>query len=373
MSTLYRRPNGYNLSWYCAPGCPNHPPGKAQHCVSLRTKDGEKARQLQKDHDRALSSDKAKAALGLQLPVSLTASWSLQQFIDRYESKVTAEQLVKPNTWDRTERWALQSLLTFRPQAQLSDLTTDWVRDYQGMMKSRVAPATWNSRRATLRAIFNRAVRWQWVSVNPFLEIDRAKTPRTKPKRLYQEQLPLVLAKLTRFWQLVTLFLYSTGCRRHELCDLKRTAVRWKDGYFEIEQNKENRPKVLALTPELKQIIHEAEGLCKSPYVFSLTGAQLSFEAVKSAYARVSRQVGFPVSAHRFRHSHGTHVLDAGGNLKSIQSTLGHANIQTTAHYYLDVDLPAQRRSMGLLPVESLLTIPPKPRPIVAVTGKALK
>lgn len=374
MSTLYRRPGSYALSWYCAPGCPTHPQGKTQHCISLRTKDGKKAHAIQKEHDRNLETNKARAALGLQIPTMPTAGWSLQAFIDHYELRVLKEQLVSVNSWNRTERWALQTLLTFRPDALLADLDEGWVMDYQSAMKRRVAPATWNSRRGVLRAVFNRALRWHWIPANPFPALDRAKARRTTPKRLHQEQLPLVLEACTRrFWQLVTLFLYSTGCRLHELCDLTREAIRWHQGYLEIVTNKENQPKLLALTPSLKLIMTEAQTLSASTHVFSLNGGRLHEEAVKSYYDRLSRRVKFRVSPHRFRHSHGTHVMDAGGNLKSIQSTLGHADIRTTAQFYLDVDFDAQRRSMELLPVESLLSIATKSSGIVARKSKGLK
>jgi len=374
VSTLYKRDNGlYALSWYCGPGCPQHPQGKKQHCVSLRTRDKAKAQALQKDKDLDLQQHKAREALGMTVSTTVAIRWTLQEFCEQYERKVLAEQLVSHNTFNRTERWALQSLLRFRRETDLAELENGWVQDYQLAVKPTVAPATWNSRRAILRAIFNRAARWKWITVNPFLQLDRAKAIRTRPKRLYQEQLPIILAACSRFWQLVTLFFYATGCRLSELCNAQRIAVRRAQGYLEIPTNKENQPKLVALTPELRQVIDEAEQMSQSAYIFSLTGGRMGEEGIKSMYDRISQRVGFRVSPHRFRHSHSTHRMEAGDHLKSVQTTLGHADIRTTADFYLDVDLEAQRRAMALLPIETLLKIEPNSREFVEHNSQVVR
>lgn len=358
MSTLYKRPTGYYLSWYCAPGCATHPAGHKQHCASLRTKDGKKAGTMQKDKDRELAAAKAQAALGLPQQPAAIEPWTLQEFVDKYELRVKADKVVSAATWDRAESWALGRLLKFRPGTTLAELTDDWLTDYERMEKARLSPHSWNSQRRTLRALGNRAVAWQWLPANPFLALSRAKAKKKRPKRLFQEQIPIILAAIpNQFWRLVTLFLYATGVRRQELCNLERTHVRRQQGFIEVETNKENEPKIIALTPEIDWIVTEAEKIVPSQYVFSRTGKQLHHEAVKNYYRWISRKVKFRVSAHRFRHSHGTHRMEAGDNLKTVSDTLGHADIRTTANFYLDMDLPAQRAALSRLPIDQLVTL----------------
>lgn len=358
MSTLYKRPSSYYLWFSCAPGCVKHPTGYQQHCVSLRTKDGKKAGNIQKDKDKELAAAKAQAALGLPPRQTATEPWTLKEFIDKYELRVKADKTVSAATWDRAESWALGCLLKYRTACTLDELTDEWMADYERSEKARLSPHSWNSQRRTLKALGNRVVGWKWLPVNPFLALRYAKAKKKRPKRLLQEQIPIILKAIpNQFWRLVTLFLYATGVRRQELCNLERTHVRRQQGFIEIETNKENEPKVIALTPEIDWIVTEAEKLSASTYVFSRDGKQLHYEAVKNYYRWISRKVTFAVSTHRFRHSHGTHRMEAGDNLKTVSDTLGHADIRTTANFYLDMDLPAQRAALSRLPIDQLVKL----------------
>lgn len=86
-----------------------------------------------------------------------------------------------------------------------------------------------------------------------------------------------------------------------------------------------------------------------TPLFLSVRGKRLGARYVQKLLEVFRRQVGLPETAtpHALRHSFATHLLTQGGNLRAIQSLLGHQSLSSTQRY-TEIDTAQLREQHSL-------------------------
>jgi integrase/recombinase XerD len=136
--------------------------------------------------------------------------------------------------------------------------------------------------------------------------------------------------------------LYSTGMRRAKLCKLKTTDIDSQCMMVHIRQGKGGRDRNVPLSQKLLQTLRIYWRWMKpKTYLFPGTvnnwradvpiNTKVPWEACRQAAQRAG--IIKHISPHTLRHCFATHLLEAGADLRAIQTLLGHAKLEHTALY----------------------------------------
>lgn len=136
--------------------------------------------------------------------------------------------------------------------------------------------------------------------------------------------------------------LYGCGLRVSELCSLTMNQIHLEQGFIRCI-GKGNKERMIPIHPRAKAVLEEYIQLVRRQweskrniYVFiNVKGKPISrqyvHQMIKSNLER--NHLDISLSAHSFRHSFASHLLDGGADLRVVQELLGHSDIATTQIY----------------------------------------
>lgn len=133
--------------------------------------------------------------------------------------------------------------------------------------------------------------------------------------------------------------LYGAGLRISEALSLSGADVPLKDSLRIL--GKGGKERVVPVLPVIADAMDRYVALCPfelsrdAPLFRGIRGGPLAPRAVQKSMESARSHLGLPESAtpHALRHSFATHLMAAGGDLRSIQELLGHSSLSTTQGY----------------------------------------
>ena len=137
-------------------------------------------------------------------------------------------------------------------------------------------------------------------------------------------------------------FMYSTGCRVSELCNVKISDLDFDDDYVQLT-GKGSKQRIVPIGSKLKEnlvLYLDARNLKApknlSPLLFlSKSNNRLDRTAIFRLIKSTALNTGVKINVHphTLRHSAATHMLEAGCDLRTLQEYLGHTSVSTTQIY----------------------------------------
>jgi len=160
------------------------------------------------------------------------------------------------------------------------------------------------------------------------------------PTVLSLDEVERLLRALRRpLYQAIAMVMYGTGLRINEVLSLEVGDIDGSRGVLRVRHGKGDRARDVKLSEGLYQALRSywARERPPQPHLFASqrTGRPPAKDTVRAALAEAAEEAGItkPVRPHVLRHSYATHLLDAGMEVRVIQSQLGHNSLQTTMRY----------------------------------------
>lgn len=201
------------------------------------------------------------------------------------------------------------------------------------------------------RRILNKFFEWSienhYTNNNPVTDIVRFKRSNKKPRFFTYDELKVIFSRAKSPYLDIFKFLYLTGLRVGELCNLK------KSDYIQpkkqlllrvLDGNKTKREEIVFLNRDANAIVEKqlsnpeiiaAKGF--EEYLFlNKDGKQLDDANVYRALKRIldNKEVNIKdASTHTFRHTCASHLVIKGISLYVVKEILRHASIKETEVY----------------------------------------
>ena len=221
----------------------------------------------------------------------------------------------------------------------------NWLADMQarGLSKTSVA-----RRVSSVRNFYNYGARNDLFTLDDISWMKAPKVARTLPSSLTQDDAQLMLDCLASQnrpdWEkkrdlAILMLMYGAGLRLSEALSLKASDIPLGP-WLEI-QGKGQKTRSVPVLAILQEAVSAARACCPfqpqgdTPLFCSSRGGPYGPRAVQRMVEKLRLTTGLPArtTPHSLRHAFATHLLEGGGDLRSIQQLLGHASLSTTQRY----------------------------------------
>lgn len=210
----------------------------------------------------------------------------------------------------------------------------------------------------TLKAAFNRAVEWEYISENHLSKIKLPKHQREEQKFLSLKELKCILdAVNNNTIKALIKVAFFTGLRRSEVLNLRVKHIDFKEGFLQVgDETLITKSRKIRIIPMCREVEKILKTICrnKNPedLIFGKTKKYpYSPDHITRMFKRAVRekQITDQLHFHSLRHSYITYLANNKEiSLPAVQMLAGHSSVMTTMGY-VHVDRNELRKSVDIM------------------------
>ena len=198
----------------------------------------------------------------------------------------------------------------------------------------------------TLKAAFNRAIEWEYISSNPFLKIRLPRSYKSHPIFITKQDLEVILTN-TQDDLLKNIFLiaFYTGMRLGEIVNLKWNWIDFVRGIITVLHdenfvNKGKKDRIIPMVNVVKDVFlkQSTSGTNSNSNYFVFTriaGIRFNEDYISRKFKIAVRTSNLSenIHFHTLRHSFASNLVQQGVDLYVVKELLGHEDVRTTQIY----------------------------------------
>ena len=168
--------------------------------------------------------------------------------------------------------------------------------------------------------------------------LERPKKQTKLPEVLGIDEVKAILGSITNLKHKTLLsLLYACGLRIGETLNIKVNDLDLNRGFTHIKSGKGRKDRYVPIPKKMCTLLNSyIEAYKPSKYLFEgMKGEGYSAVSARQILKRAVKHVGISkaITLHTLRHSHATHLLENGTDIRYIQELLGHNSPKTTMIY----------------------------------------
>ena len=210
------------------------------------------------------------------------------------------------------------------------------------LSKNKISPNSINRKISSLKAYFKFLVNIKEIKKSPLRNHTSLRTKSKVVNPLNETEMKEVFElfktsekELTRDSMIIDI-LYSTGLRRAELINLKKSDIYFDDQVIKV-LGKRNKERLVPMLPGLvKKLKLYSRNLEEDSFLLqSKNGNKISPSTIYRVVNKYLRSISTKtkISPHVLRHTFATHILNNGADINSIKEILGHKSLASTQIY----------------------------------------